>query len=767
MGAWNVTKGDSSQIIALIDTGVDGDHPDIDSKIAGGSFAAPLTRFDTDLGNHGISVAGILAAETNNGIGIAGINWAAKLFVGAIRTNGPESAFNSDIASMVQQVSNSGAKQLNMSIGTDKALTLSTLDALENAWKMDISIVASKGNDGNSNSNYPSDYDFVVGVSAVEKDGSLRIDSNWGNGVKLATQGRDIKTLSDGGGYRDFQQTSGATPMVTAAISLVRAANPSLTADEAEEILYLTATDNTTTGVGYDDKTGWGTPNVAAAVAYATERFFSRPDESFDSFTKILDNQTWSMLSGDGLAAGLYLLVDVWEAKKYIDFSEYGFTSPPDVIARMRSISGYSGDKPTHGGPYMFIDSSTLTTEGVWVKTFAFFVGYDVSGSAVNKWFPSDLSDHSSPTIRLATTIAGVPGLSAPTSLSTESYSNFQQRTRISWLDGNFFETGWVVERRLSGVTVWNIIATLPGNTSGSIIYEDFSTAGSATYEYRVKPIGVPNFDDLYSPIATVATPPRWPESMDVSVTAILGSCISGLQGGGGSGSLQFGGESFGLGGGTTQSLGGPPGEAEPNLLEFTDQIITTWDPPGNQAVPIDHYKIMRVDGVDGGGNEYGLVIDNIQILTDTLCNNLNNTFYPLKIWAIDNNGNTSLSFKAPSVKTGCLDICIQNPGARIGFRAESTLPTTTELLGNYPNPFNPTTVIAYRLPATAKVSVSIYNLLGQIVRTYYQGEQSAGEHRVTWDSRDENGQNVASGMYFYKLVAGDFIATRKMVLLK
>ena len=84
-------------------------------------------------------------------------------------------------------------------------------------------------------------------------------------------------------------------------------------------------------------------------------------------------------------------------------------------------------------------------------------------------------------------------------------------------------------------------------------------------------------------------------------------------------------------------------------------------------------------------------------------------------------------------------------------------------MLGNnYPNPFNPTTIIEYSLPVSSKVSLIIYNLRGQEVAKLVSGEMEAGYHKVTWDA-----SNLSSGIYFYRLQAGDFVHTRKMVLLK
>ena len=101
-----------------------------------------------------------------------------------------------------------------------------------------------------------------------------------------------------------------------------------------------------------------------------------------------------------------------------------------------------------------------------------------------------------------------------------------------------------------------------------------------------------------------------------------------------------------------------------------------------------------------------------------------------------------------------------------------SLTPTETELLANYPNPFNPETWIPYRLAADAYVALTIYNLNGQRVRTIDVGHQVAAGYEsrskaIYWDGRNQVGEQVASGVYLYHLSAGDYFATRKMVILK
>ncbi len=94
-------------------------------------------------------------------------------------------------------------------------------------------------------------------------------------------------------------------------------------------------------------------------------------------------------------------------------------------------------------------------------------------------------------------------------------------------------------------------------------------------------------------------------------------------------------------------------------------------------------------------------------------------------------------------------------------------VPTAFALRPNYPNPFNPVTNVAFALPVDCKVSLKIYNVAGQLVRTLVNETMPAGNHTVTWDGTNSSGEKVASGIYFYKLNAGDFSKTMKMVMTK
>jgi DNA-binding transcriptional regulator YhcF (GntR family) len=109
----------------------------------------------------------------------------------------------------------------------------------------------------------------------------------------------------------------------------------------------------------------------------------------------------------------------------------------------------------------------------------------------------------------------------------------------------------------------------------------------------------------------------------------------------------------------------------------------------------------------------------------------------------------------------------VESPGNSKSQSSE-TVPAESHIIaGSYPNPFNPETQIDYTLSVSEKVGIQIYNITGQLIRTFDQGYQQAGSYSLRWDGRNENGDPAASGVYLYRIEAGPYSLTNRMVLLK
>ncbi|MCL2065384.1 MAG: T9SS type A sorting domain-containing protein [Candidatus Cloacimonetes bacterium] len=130
------------------------------------------------------------------------------------------------------------------------------------------------------------------------------------------------------------------------------------------------------------------------------------------------------------------------------------------------------------------------------------------------------------------------------------------------------------------------------------------------------------------------------------------------------------------------------------------------------------------------------------------------NGTYIYKVLAIYENGES----EPATVEVTVSDVSETDDNA-IGFR--------TILHSNYPNPFNPETTISFSVAVESHVSIVIFNIRGQKARTLVNSNHSAGNHSVVWNGKDENGQDVGSGIYFYQMQTNDYVTTRKMVLMK
>jgi len=111
------------------------------------------------------------------------------------------------------------------------------------------------------------------------------------------------------------------------------------------------------------------------------------------------------------------------------------------------------------------------------------------------------------------------------------------------------------------------------------------------------------------------------------------------------------------------------------------------------------------------------------------------------------------------------INITFTQPGT--GVAGDETVPRTFALRQNAPNPFNPVTVISYQLPREVRVRIEVFDIAGKLVATLVDEDQTPGVKSVTWDGTNADGEKVASGVYMYRMSAGDHTSRKMMVLLK
>lgn len=274
--AWNVTTGNQAVTVAVLDSGVDTDHPDLKANLLPGvNLLSPGKSAEDDFG-HGTSVAGILAAKGNNGIGVSGVMWNARILpIKVLDKYGIQDKVDL-IAQGINTAVNRGAKVVVMSMSS-----LNTSPALEaavsRAEARGVILVAASGNEA-SRVVYPAAYPTVIAVGAVNSSNQPVYSSNNGPELNLMAPGVNIYTTKMAGKYGTLTGTSAAAPQVAAAAALILSKYPKMTPLDVRQLLYQSAVDLGERG--WDRQTGYGLLDVNRALRTAPSSDISEPNNS-------------------------------------------------------------------------------------------------------------------------------------------------------------------------------------------------------------------------------------------------------------------------------------------------------------------------------------------------------------------------------------------------------------------------------------------------------------------------------------------------------
>jgi hypothetical protein len=269
-GAWDITLGQPNVTVAVLDTGVDPDHPDLSAKLLGGYNAYDDSTNVTDDCCHGTMVAGAVGAVTNNSLGIAAIGWQIPIL--PIKVNNPGTGYStySLLAKGLTYAADKGAKVASMSwqIFNGTALTSAAKYFVDKGGL----VVAAAGNTGKYEDYM--DNPYIISVAATNSSDGLASFSSYGPYVDVVAPGVNIFTTIIGKqatsydyAYGYASGTSLSTPITAGLAALIFSANPSLAPNQVEQILKSTAVD--LGDPGYDVYYGWGRINASKALKAA------------------------------------------------------------------------------------------------------------------------------------------------------------------------------------------------------------------------------------------------------------------------------------------------------------------------------------------------------------------------------------------------------------------------------------------------------------------------------------------------------------------
>jgi len=264
-GAWETTLGSASVVIAVIDTGVDLAHPDLQGRLVPGRNFLDADQPPQDDGGHGTHVAGTIAATINNAQGVAGVAPGTSIMpIKALKANG--SGRDSVVAQGVRWAADNGARIINMSFGGTEISPVLT-ESIAYAARKGIVTVVAAGNEGADTPSYPAATAPNISVAATDQGDHRGSYSNYGDWIVISAPGSGIWSTFWAGqsSYRIDNGTSMAAPHVSGVIALMLSMRPNLTIAEITSILKMTADPVPEPG------SGAGRVNAAKAVAVLRE----------------------------------------------------------------------------------------------------------------------------------------------------------------------------------------------------------------------------------------------------------------------------------------------------------------------------------------------------------------------------------------------------------------------------------------------------------------------------------------------------------------
>ncbi len=805
--AWMITTGDTTVTIAVLDSGVDMEHPDLVEDGGPGNMWRnladdPSDTLDND-GNsylndywgwdfaadyaggqwvadndpseelsHGTSVLSIIGAMTNNHEGIAGVAggwWSetpAQIAKGCRvmplkveHGGGPVSAILPDA---IRYAADNGACVVNMSfkIGEDTFITNAVKYAADTCG---VLIVASSSNgDTCTPVQYPASLAKVIAVGGAARSNAMADFTCYGDSLELlASTGRCTNPSSrdrgscdpdstyphaawnrdlDHQAYGYFSGTSCAAPQVAALAGLLKSYNPLLTAAEIRQLLHNSAEDQIGTSAdtpGRDSQYGYGRINAYAALFLArgggatTSNLRLCYGVEFDRDVKISSGDTLTLLSG----------------------VEITFASGSDAANL--------GIDPNR---CELIIEGTLIAEGTHVDTLVTFTTeVDSAGAWYGIRAPADTGTISLEHCAVENAYKGVSAEN-PDGLSVSNVD----------IDNCLSHGIWVKECD-SSMTVASCTITDPGLIGieaidcDGLVLSDHDISDATAYGIKCQDVegmtieentilgasGESGFVGIHYVCASGDT-----------VLTIEENTISrcGSRGiyceGGGDGTSSITGNVISDDGYDRGTVGiylkNSRADVHYNETEKKGTAVTVLPGTGTPKWIPD----MGDSRTQEQGNNSWL--DNTTWYVWTLLSSPD-TLYAVGNW----HGTTTPSAAMFSSSVHYQPVLEKAPGARINPDSGETEVHEYFLSQNRPNPFNPTTTIEYSIWAPGRVTLRVYNMAGKLVRTLINAVQEPGYHDVIWDGTDDQGRQVAGGVYFARMVSGGETKMRKLILLK
>ena len=295
---WDTTKGSADVLVAVIDTGLDKTHPDLqNANIRDGLDAVYSGTCTKDYEGHGTSTTGLITAVMDNGIGIAGIAPNVGIVPISVMDNSGN-MYSSYVITAIRAAADASCDVINMSLGSSTYLSEFN-SAVQYAYDKGCIVVASSGNTGTNIINYPASYDHVLSVGSIDSNNVISYFSTYNNYVDVVAPGEQVYTTTsyekDSAYYSYCSGTSFSSPCVAGVAALVKSIYPNMTPDTFESLVRSTSSD--LGAQGYDSYYGYGLINAQALLQ-------QQAIEMHVSYQSHVQDIGWQGFVSDGAISG-------------------------------------------------------------------------------------------------------------------------------------------------------------------------------------------------------------------------------------------------------------------------------------------------------------------------------------------------------------------------------------------------------------------------------------------------------------------------------
>ena len=780
--AWDLTQGDTSVFIGIVDSGSDLDHPDLAANIKY-NYADPINGIDDDnngyiddfkgwdfyyfdndpniMGgsDHGSHVSGCASQVANNNVHGAGPGFKCKLRITKHAPDVPDNSIYNSNDGIVYQYQN-GAKVINCSFGSS-FFSSATQNIINNAWNAGTVICASAGNEGQNIPRYPGSYDNVVSVAASNSSDIKASFSNYHSTVDVIAPGESILSTVWNDSYAIYSGTSMSSPVTSGVVGLIWSKYPSWTPTQVVERLKLGVDSIYNLNPAYIGELGTGRVNAFKCVSdlpiisllsnNASDSLYGNNDKVFEADEVVTFTITYKNIWFSGNNISLRLVtsdpdVTIVQDSVYVgNLSAYTtYSTTPNATFRVKAKATCPFDKSV---------SFTLKTSS---NAYA-----DNISAGFNVTFRQGWANHTVNNLKMSLTKDGAVGKKSQAygnGLTITGYTGAQMleaglmigvsNTKVSDVCRRGFIPANVSDTDFTAITAYQM--NTPGmysdqdgkgyfndNGAGSdkigvtVRSESFAWNNSADanyiiLRYTIKNTSGGNISNMYSSIYMYYTP-----------NGTNGSNISAVN--------------------TANKLGYSRNNTVTNpylgVRLLSDQTL--------------NFKAMNaVEVLTGFTTQEKWDAMSNGIAVDSVGPTL--TCFVISAGPINLNNNDSVVVGFAVVKGNDLADLITNSNTAksrfnvIGIEQISTIiPDKFELYQNYPNPFNPSTTIKFDVAKTGDVKIRMYDIIGREV-SYFNRELQPGSYKY-----DFNGAGLASGIYFYRLESAYFTDVKKMILLK